>query len=1403
MNKFRNNLHSAFFFPGGGGNGEFYNLFGDTSEAENGLSKEEVKQEEVKQIQAAEMAADERDETLEDTKQAASEVVDEATKAKSTLEHVDNVFWYWYSNEVLNAIYKRKNDWTLDREKVKQIQWRIAENMRLWNIWEKNIQEWYKHLLKTLIDNKYFHNPYHKKEEEIRRMYTREIESQYERHVWNADDKIFSETKDKLFWQSMDDYAANVVYKKLNNTEIFAREVWNKQAYTVEAQHTENVEANLATVEVQKWDDKKRFLTRDLPNYLWETKDASVFSKILQWTPIISKSNERKSKEDKKWISDFMDAVSKISVWWWQKPELALLEAFKDAQSNWTDYQWQEELASNDIYVQTEKDMRKIIEAGRFYVKSQRMDASVEDQHNLYLSILGVIEHEWWVNEAIAQFMDDVNEYKEDRRTESRKQNEADGKLLEQNDADLFNIADKFNKRYTRALWLSEMDESSFQNKSVVDILADLNNDWALRYSDEWATKTWFEFKRIAEMVGEQNAINHLLDQAKIMNQTMELGLTEDDLKYEEIQKWNKKLILVLQNIISQPWGDLYPLLMYGTDSAQKYKEALDIIPEPKTSYETATWILVSIGDMYFKDKQYDMARDYFFEAKNCPNGVSNPYVLFRLGQSLVEMNDENEAKYGENYLNDNLHILFKMLEELDKIDIFEKIYDELEEKIMKEIKVIDYYRDIIAQIKFQLGNYYLKKQLYNKSISLFEGSLQYINSYDNNKIKNFILIKLSELYDKTGNEQKAIDILNKAKDKNDIDLKNSTVKLEKEKPENEKELEYKQDSNSIISNLEENEKDDYEDFIKKQMNEKVNEEEIEEEEEIEKDEINSKDKEKNDNIIKEQYNLIDEELNANKLMNINDIFIKEKSENLFESRIMDNFLSKKRHFNSNILHKYSPNDLMNDQNKNENEIPFNNYLHRRIRNLNKNISNSTINNISTYDLNLNDLKEDYQKLIIGIKNNVDLYLKLQESLLFLKNKEINKFLDISYEPLKAILSQELKIENYLKDLFRYLLEKSNIKNYFHNKSNIFEISNFDDNIFINNTLSLNNSFNNNIINLDENEEEKDFDKNINKNINEEMKVDNNLFIRKSTSKIFLTKKKIQYTKNFIEKELNSLDILSKYISKENFKLIINQFIKHSYEKGQNDQAFKIIILILNSYKIINKSDFFCYDAVIYSVIISYKKKLYKTSLELLKNSIIKYDLQSIPFFWIQLWNICTKISSSIARAYVYKLALNKSFTNNPLLKLITAMCYYKTNYFEFSISNLKDLITKYKNNSYLYFLTALSYLHYAQNRRTKRKFEKFFLMNKYFRNYKIRRNSECPIEVLYNEGRLYQYLGMYDTAWTKYQELIDKIDEIEYLKKETKEKIKYSTIYNMHLILVKGGNEKKAQEFLYNNLIL
>ena len=786
-------------------------------------------------------------------------------------------------------------------------------------------------------------------------------------------------------------------------------------------------------------------------------------------------------------------------------------------------------------------------------------------------------------------------------------------------------------------------------------------------------------------------------------------------------------------------------------------------------------------------------------------------------------ISNENEAKYGENCIKDNLTILFNILDELNQIEIFEKIYYDLEKKMLKEIKVMDGYKNIISEIKFYLGNYYFRNKLYKNCISLYEDSLNYLSpSSSNDKIKNLILIKLSESYQEIGDKQKAIDILNKAHTNNSINSNNSNNKInidnlkkintlsnnnknkinevDEENPEN----------NSIVSSLDEKMKDeyDYENFIQNQINENENnvnennnnvDEDDEDEGEVEnkiniRNEIDDTHNNKKKNYNKEEFKIMSDELNLNKnkILNVNYIFSNEKSEDVFPSKILENFLSKKRRFNSAFLHKYSPtNSVVNY------DYSFDNYLHRRMRNLSNNNSinnNSTVNNITLDGLNLNDLKEDYEKLVIEIKKNIDLYLKLQESLLLLNNNEIDKFLEITYEPLKTILTQELQIENYLKDLFRYFLEKSNIKNYFNKKSSIFDKSLFDDN-FGNNISNLNisNTTNNNIINLEENENNDNNDVNL---------LDNdNLFVRKSTSKIFLTKKKIVYTKNFIEKELNSLDLLSKYISKENFRKIISQFIIHSYNKGDNEEAFNIIILILNSYKIINKNNYFCYDSVIYSIMICFRKKLYKTSLELLKNSIIKYDLQMMPFFWIQLWNICKNISSSISRSYMYKLAINKNLSNNPLLKLIVSLCYYKTNYFEFSISNLKNLIEKYDNNSYLYFLLSLSYLHYAQNKRTKNKYEKYIFMKKYFSIYKIKRNNECPIEVLYNEGRLYQYLGVYKEAWNKYQELCDKIDDVKYLNDETKIKIKSSAIYNMHLILLKGGNEKKAQELLFNNL--
>lgn len=552
MNKFNLGLHSAFF----------------DLDSELRAANERMMRDTEKEIEKE----------IENTTRVAAEEL----KAEVEWDTVDSIFGPWYSNAVLTEIFNReRNNWVaVSQEKLKTIRSRMLENSQQW---EKNIKEGYKHLLKTLLDNKYFNNPSAKKVDKIKEMYINEVKSQYEKHVWKANDKTFDQTKGELFWQKMPDYPANVIYKNLNdNAEIFASEVWNKQAYTVEAHNTENFDANLQKVKTQEWGDKKRFLAKELPNYLWETKDTTWFSRIAQYTPIVSETVRRVSEMDKKWLEDFMDVVEKISVVWWENPELALLEVFKDAQTNWTETQWKENLKEKKIILSDDRYLRKIIRAGRFYVNSQKVDVPVEQQHNLYLSIIGAIEHEWWIDRAIARFMDDVKESREARIEETKKQNDKDWKTLEEANKELFDIADKFNKRYTRALRLSEMDENSFQNRNAVDILADLNNDWDITYADRWATKTWFEFKRIAGMVGEKDAIKHLLEQAKLLNETMKLGLSEDDLKEEEIKKWNKKLILALQNIISQPWGDLYPLLVYGTDSAKKYKEAFDRLPQSK-----------------------------------------------------------------------------------------------------------------------------------------------------------------------------------------------------------------------------------------------------------------------------------------------------------------------------------------------------------------------------------------------------------------------------------------------------------------------------------------------------------------------------------------------------------------------------------------------------------------------------------------------------------------------------------------------------------------------------------------------------------------------------------------------------------------------------------------------------
>ncbi|WP_342559050.1 hypothetical protein [Metasolibacillus sp. FSL K6-0083] len=77
----------------------------------------------------------------------------------------------------------------------------------------------------------------------------------------------------------------------------------------------------------------------------------------------------------------------------------------------------------------------------------------------------------------------------------------------------------------------------------------------------------------------------------------------------------------------------------------ESYNAALDLVPLPKSDWETSTWIYTALGDTYFLNYDYENAKSNFYNALNCPDGISNPFILLRLGESLFECGELDKAK--------------------------------------------------------------------------------------------------------------------------------------------------------------------------------------------------------------------------------------------------------------------------------------------------------------------------------------------------------------------------------------------------------------------------------------------------------------------------------------------------------------------------------------------------------------------------------------------------------------------------------------------------------------------------------------------------------------------------------------------------------------------------------------
>lgn len=115
----------------------------------------------------------------------------------------------------------------------------------------------------------------------------------------------------------------------------------------------------------------------------------------------------------------------------------------------------------------------------------------------------------------------------------------------------------------------------------------------------------------------------------------------------------------------------------------------------------------------------------------------------------------------------------------------------------------------------------------------------------------------------------------------------------------------------------------------------------------------------------------------------------------------------------------------------------------------------------------MEEFKKEYENLYSEVTDSRKHYIKLQEALIYLKTNNLENFYESTFDSLKKILLQEIKIANYKTRLFYRLMLNSQVKDYFKlSNNNIFKDVNIEDeeeiNIINNSYKVANNSARNN-----------------------------------------------------------------------------------------------------------------------------------------------------------------------------------------------------------------------------------------------------------------------------------------------------------------------------------------------------
>ncbi|MFN6111273.1 MAG: tetratricopeptide repeat protein [Planctomycetota bacterium] len=90
--------------------------------------------------------------------------------------------------------------------------------------------------------------------------------------------------------------------------------------------------------------------------------------------------------------------------------------------------------------------------------------------------------------------------------------------------------------------------------------------------------------------------------------------------------------------------GDLFAEDGDYPTALSQYLAAWDLLPEPQTQWEAATWILGAIGDANYRSGDYIAGRDNLSLAMHCPNAIGNPFLHLRLGQCQFELGNLDRA---------------------------------------------------------------------------------------------------------------------------------------------------------------------------------------------------------------------------------------------------------------------------------------------------------------------------------------------------------------------------------------------------------------------------------------------------------------------------------------------------------------------------------------------------------------------------------------------------------------------------------------------------------------------------------------------------------------------------------------------------------------------------------------